>query len=272
MKFYIFGLFVLMIHSNAFILKNKHFSYLSNAKKKYVNEEFDWDYEESKIETTTSKNFKELFKARTLKQKQYYADIYNEDLKLVIVSGPAGTGKTLFPTQYAAKLLKETKQKIILTRPLISVDEELGYLPGDINQKMDPWVIPIFDILRDYFSQKELNVFMEEKRIEIVPLAFMRGRTFKNALIIGDELQNTSNNQLLMLLTRIGDNSKMILTGDIEQCDNKENGLMILLSKIDIKYENKEELRDKKISIVEFSHNDIQRSPIIETILSIYKE
>ena len=214
---------------------------------------------------------KPLFNAKTEMQKNYYRDINNDDLKIVIGTGPAGTGKTLFPTQHVAKLLKETDMKIVFTRPLISVDEELGYLPGDINQKMDPWIIPIFDVLREFYTQKEINFFIAEKRIEIVTLAFMRGRTFKNTFVIGDELQNTSNRQLLMLLTRLGENSKMVITGDVNQCDNNENGLMSLLNKIQNYCLNITELREKGIALNKFTEDDIQRSPIIETILDIYK-
>ena len=214
---------------------------------------------------------KPLFNAKTEMQKNYYRDINNDNLKIVIGAGQAGTGKTLFPTQHVAKLLKETDMKIVFTRPLISVDEELGYLPGDINQKMDPWIIPIFDVLREFYTQKEINFFIAEKRIEIVPLAFMRGRTFKNTFVIGDELQNTSNRQLLMLLTRLGENSKMVITGDVNQCDNNENGLMSLLNKIQNYCLNITELREKGIALNKFTEDDIQRSPIIETILDIYK-
>lgn len=214
---------------------------------------------------------KPLFKAKTEMQKNYYRDINDDKLKIVIGTGPAGTGKTLFPTQHVAKLLKETDMKVVFTRPLISVDEELGYLPGDINQKMDPWIIPIFDVLREFYTQKEINYFIAEKRIEIVPLAFMRGRTFKNTFVIGDELQNTSNRQLLMLLTRLGENSKMVITGDVKQCDNNENGLMDLLNKIQNYCLNITELREKGIALNKFTDDDIQRSPIIETILDIYK-
>ena len=136
---------------------------------------------------------------------------------------------------------------------------------------MDPWIIPIFDVLREFYTQKEINFFIAAKRIEIVPLAFMRGRTFKNTFVIGDELQNTSNRQLLMLLTRLGENSKMVITGDVNQCDNNENGLMNLLNKIQNYCLNITELREKGIALNKFTDNDIQRSPIIETILDIYK-
>ena len=216
----------------------------------------------------------EKFLAKSNTQQLYLDAIQNEDIKLVIASGPAGTGKTLFPTQYAAKLLSETNQKIVLTRPLISVDEELGYLPGNIHQKMDPWIIPIFDVLREFFTQKEINYFVAEKRLDIVPLAFMRGRTFKDTFIIGDELQNTSCKQMLMLLTRIGENSKMVITGDIDQCDNTENGLLDLLQKISLKYDNNASdnklLIDDIITLIKLEESDIQRSVIISKILDIY--
>jgi phosphate starvation-inducible PhoH-like protein len=242
-----------------------------NGRKKNIEKDIYEEYHELSSERSVKKK-PPLFKAKTDTQKLYYRDINNDEMKIIVATGPAGTGKTLFPTQHVAKLLKETNLKIVFTRPLISVDEELGYLPGDINQKMDPWIIPIFDVLRDFFTQKEINFFIAEKYIEIVPLAFMRGRTFKNTFIIGDELQNTSNRQLLMLLTRLGENSKMVITGDVNQCDNNENGLMDLLNKIEKHSVDYEGLRKKGIALVEFTNSDIQRSPIIETILDIYKD
>jgi phosphate starvation-inducible PhoH-like protein len=223
------------------------------------------------------KGIHELFKPRTNSQKQYYEDIQNDNIQLVIVNGPAGTGKTLFPTQHAAKLLLETEQKIVITRPLICVDEELGYLPGGINKKMDPWIIPIFDVFREFFSQKVIDSFITQKRIEIVPLAFMRGRTFKNTFIIGDELQNTSINQMLMLLTRIGENSKIIVTGDVSQCDNHENGLLDLISRIENTYQRKENeyfqqnMEIDMMSLIEMEKCDVQRSEIVSKILTIYE-
>jgi len=244
-----------------------------SAKKITEYEDFFNEYEDIEdfyTKTQKPNTFKNIFNPRSETQELYNHHIKDNDLKIVIASGPAGTGKTLFPTQYAAKLLEETDTKIVLTRPLISVDEELGYLPGNINQKMDPWIIPIFDVLREFYTQQTINKFILEKRIEIVPLAFMRGRTFKNTFIIGDELQNTSIKQMLMLLTRLGENSKLIITGDIHQCDNDENGLLDLLSKIKNKYINNELLEEKQISVIEFNEGDIQRSPIIETILNLY--
>ena len=137
---------------------------------------------------------------------------------------------------------------------------------------MDPWVIPIFDALREFFSQKEINNFIINKQIEIVPLAFMRGRTFKNTFIIADELQNTSNKQMLMLLTRLGKDSKIVITGDINQCDNDENGLLDLLNKIKKKNLTDKSLREKSISLIKLTNNDIQRSRLVNNILDIYSD
>tara|TARA_Y100000389_G_scaffold204544_1_gene257852 strand:- start:553 stop:1413 length:861 start_codon:yes stop_codon:yes gene_type:complete len=227
-------------------------------------------FEKNKIKMKTN------YKPRTPNQNSYNNDIYNNTLQLIIATGPAGTGKTLLPTQYAAKLLLETDAKIVLTRPLISVDEELGYLPGGINEKMHPWVIPIFDILGEFISPQKIEKLINEKRIEIVPLAFMRGRTFKNCFIIADELQNSSINQMLMLLTRLGENSKLIITGDISQCDNRENGLLDLIQRIDLFYDKKkninfnEKLRYDNISMINMGIEDVQRSALISIILNIY--
>ena len=137
---------------------------------------------------------------------------------------------------------------------------------------MDPWIIPIFDVLREFFPQKMINEYISSKQIEIVPLAFMRGRTFKNTFIIGDELQNTSNKQMLMLLTRLGEDSKIVITGDISQSDNNENGLLDLLNRIQYKGYDEERLNKKSISLVKFSKEDIQRSKIVDTILDIYED
>jgi phosphate starvation-inducible PhoH-like protein len=204
-----------------------------------------------------------LYEPKSYNQEKYLRAINNDNIKLVICAGPAGTGKTIFTTQYAADLLITQASKVVLTRPLISVDEELGYLPGDINQKMDPWIIPIFDILREYLPQSKINSLIDEKLIEIVPLAFMRGRTFKNTFIICDEMQNTSINQMLMLLTRIGENSKMVITGDITQCDRCENGLKDLIERLVCEHD--------EIELIEMEKKDIERSSIVKTILTLYE-
>lgn len=262
-------LFSQIIFSSSFLNINPpiYHKLLYKHNKEY--EEYDYDIDPPKI------TIKNIYTSRTPHQKEYSQDIYNDELKMIIVTGPAGTGKTLFPTQYAAKLLLETDMKIILTRPMISVDEELGYLPGGINEKMHPWVVPIYDILGEFMNQHKLEKFINEKRIEVVPLAFMRGRTFKNCLIIGDELQNTSINQMLMLLTRIGENSKIIITGDISQSDHSENGLLDLIQRIESFYKKdedtfKENMKNDNISWIDMNIEDVQRSKLISTILNIY--
>ena len=251
---------------NTISFMHHHKVYSKNFKDFEEYQEYNSDYIKPK------QIIKNIYTSRTPNQKQYNEDIYNDDIKMVIVSGPAGTGKTLFPTQYAAKLLLETNMRIILTRPTISVDEELGYLPGGINEKMHPWVVPIYDILGEYMTPQKLEKFINEKRIEIVPLAFMRGRTFKNCLIIGDELQNSSINQMLMLLTRIGEKSKIIITGDISQSDHSENGLLDLIQRIESFYnKHNEKMREDNISLIDMKLDDIQRSKLVSTILTIYK-
>ena len=137
---------------------------------------------------------------------------------------------------------------------------------------MAPWVRPIYDILYQFISPKEVTQLLEEKIIEISPLGYMRGRTFKNCWVVADEMQNSTVSQMKMLLTRLGENSKMVITGDVNQCDNNENGLMDLLTKINRNYSDKEMLREKEISLIEFTNDDIQRSAIIETILDIYAD
>ena len=134
----------------------------------------------------------------------------------------AGTGKTLFATEFGMKnFLMNNVEKIIFTRPSVSVDEDLGYLPGTLEEKMAPWVRPIYDIIYRFINPKEVTQLVEDKVIEISPLGYMRGRTFKNAWIIADEMQNSTVAQMKMLLTRLGENSRLIITGDLEQHDRK---------------------------------------------------
>jgi phosphate starvation-inducible PhoH-like protein len=196
-----------------------------------------------------------------------YVNYLNEEYNKIIVStGPAGTGKTLFACQKAITLMKnEEIQKIVLTRPIVTVDEDLGFLPGNIIKKMDPWTKPIFDIFLEYYSKTELDIMLFNGIIEICPLAFMRGRTFKNSFIIADEMQNSSPNQMKMLATRLGVNTRMIITGDLQQSDfEKQNGLFDFISRI--KKFNETEI----IKIVSFEENDIERSEIVKKVIQIY--
>jgi phosphate starvation-inducible PhoH-like protein len=163
------------------------------------------------------------------------------------------------------KLYQEGKiDKIIVTRPAVSVDEDLGFLPGTLNEKMAPWTRPIFDVLGEYYQQKDIENMLYEGVIEISPLAYMRGRTFKNAYVIADEMQNATQNQMKMLLTRLGENSKMVVTGDLNQADRlKDNGLVDFIDKI-------KGHRLSHIDAVYFDSHDIERHDAVKEVLDIY--
>jgi phosphate starvation-inducible PhoH-like protein len=152
----------------------------------------------------------------------------NKKNDLIVAVGPAGSGKTMFACLKAMESLRKNDvNKIILTRPVVPVEEDIGFLPGNIVKKMDPWTRPIFDLFLEYYSQNEITQMINNGIIEISPLAYMRGRTFKNAFIIADEMQNSSPNQMMMLTTRIGTNSRMVITGDLDQSDKFENNGLI---------------------------------------------
>ena len=212
-------------------------------------------------------NFDNKFtKPKNESQEEYARLLKNKNKKIVIATGPAGTGKTLFATEYGIKcFLLGTYEKLIFTRPSVSVDEDLGYLPGTLEEKMAPWVRPIYDVLYNFVSPKEVTMMMEEKIIEIAPLGYMRGRTFKNCWIVADEMQNSSVSQMKMLLTRLGENSRLVITGDLEQYDkpNELNGLEDFLSKFKGK-------RSSSITSCEFQRQDIQREAVVKEILDIY--
>ena len=209
-----------------------------------------------------------LYKPRTSNQKLYLDKITDDNSKVIIGLGPAGTGKTLFACLYAIQELEKGNiEKIVLTRPIVTVEEDIGYLPGKLNSKMEPWTRPIFDILREYHSNQQINSMLQSGVIEIAPLAYMRGRTFKRSIVIADEMQNSSPNQMLMISTRLGDNSKLIITGDLNQSDRMDdNGLKDLVKKIEAY-----PLNCTEISTIYFQQNDIQRSPIVSKILDIYE-
>lgn len=190
------------------------------------------------------------------------------DKRMVFAIGPAGTGKTLLAVLRAIKALREGEiTKIILTRPAVSVDEKHGFLPGDLNAKMEPWTRPIFDVFEEYYGLPETKRLLEEGTIEIAPLGFMRGRTFKNAYIIADEMQNATPDQTKMLLTRIGENSSMVITGDLKQHDRgfDKNGLKDFLERLAMN--NK-----KSMSVCKFRREHIERDPLVAEVLEIYGE
>ncbi len=203
--------------------------------------------------------------ARNANQKTYLQKLQNDNTNIVLAIGPAGTGKTMLAVQHGIKMFQDgIVDKIVVTRPAVSVDEDLGFLPGDLNEKMAPWTRPIFDVFLEYYQQKDITKMLEEGVIEISPLAYMRGRTCKNAYIIADECQNTTVNQMKMLLTRLGEGSKMVVTGDLAQADRlSDNGLIDFCNLLAGK-------QLKHIDIVEFDHKDIERHNAVKEILSIY--
>ena len=205
-------------------------------------------------------------KPKNASQIEYARHLQTPTKKIIIASGPAGTGKTLFATEYGVKnFLGGGVEKLVFTRPSVSVDEDLGFLPGTLEEKMAPWIRPIYDILYQHITPKEVQALLEEKVIEIAPLGFMRGRTFKNCWIVADEMQNSSTAQMKMLLTRLGENSRLIITGDLDQTDrsHEQNGLADFLEKFRGR-------RSSSISSFEFANADIQREEVVREILDIY--
>lgn len=207
---------------------------------------------------------------KSLKQEEYINLLTDPQKFIVFSTGPAGTGKTMMAVLAAVKAYKAGEiSKIVITRPAVGVDDEKhGFLPGDLNAKMEPWTRPIMDVLQEYFSPKDLVRMLEEQTIELAPLAFQRGRTFKNAWVILDEAQNVSVNQMKMALTRIGDGSKMVITGDLQQRDRKyvsDNGLNDFMDRL-------AEANSSRISVVTFSRKDVMRHPVVEEVLRLYGE
>ena len=206
---------------------------------------------------------------KSLGQEKLILDLLNPSQSITIAVGPAGTGKTYLAMLAAIKSFRERQcEKIVLTRPAIGVEgEQHGFLPGDLTSKMEPWTRPLLDVVKEYYSAKEVVQMIENEVIEIAPLAFMRGRTFKNSWIVADEMQNATPEQCKMLLTRIGDSSKIIVTGDVEQADRfgAKNGLLDLCSRLD-------KQQCDAIGVNRLQGKDIQRHPIIDTVLNLYSD
>lgn len=213
-----------------------------------------------------------LYTPKTQNQRQYYKYLKDDDVNIVICSGPAGSGKTAMACHYAIEKYKQgVFKKIVITRPLVTVEEDIGFLPGTLNKKMEPWTRPMMDIFNEYYPISVLTNMLKEGIIEISPLAFMRGRTFKDAIIIADEMQNSSPNQMLMVLTRIGDASKMIITGDMKQSDTQRNGLVDFLHNYRVGSEGVEDLT-RHVKVVELNNTDIVRHHVVSKILQLYEE
>ena len=202
---------------------------------------------------------------RSKKQSEYLKALLNEDI--VISLGPAGTGKSYLAVSAAVNMLMEKKvEKVILSRPAVEAGERLGFLPGDMKEKVDPYLRPLYDALYDLFGYEKVQRKIETGEIEIAPLAFMRGRTLKNSFAILDEAQNASLTQIKMFLTRIGENSKIVVNGDPSQVDliNKNQSGLIQSTKI---------LKNiKEIKCIEFDHTDVVRHPLVSKIIQAYQQ
>ena len=223
------------------------------------------------IEESNVKNFQQLIKtpkksviARSKKQSDYIKALKENDI--VMSLGPAGTGKSFLAVSVAITLLMEKKiDRVILSRPAVEAGEKLGFLPGDMKEKVDPYLRPLYDALYELFGTEKINKKIESGEIEIAPLAFMRGRTLKNCFAILDEAQNATETQIKMFLTRIGENSKLVVNGDPSQIDliNKRDSGLTKSKKI---------LKDlKEIKIIEFDHNDVVRHPLVSKIIKAYQ-
>ncbi|NOZ46010.1 MAG: PhoH family protein [Chlorobi bacterium] len=210
-------------------------------------------------------NFGKVIKPRTRNQFKLVEEFYNNDLLFAI--GPAGTGKTYTSIALAVKAWRNKEVKrIVLSRPAVEAGENLGFLPGDLKEKVDPYLQPLYDALFDMLPSKKLEDLMEDGVIEIAPIAFMRGRTLENAFVILDEAQNATENQLKMFLTRMGENSKFIVTGDITQIDlprNRNSGLLQAIKLLN---------NIEDISFVYFGSEDIVRHKLVKDIVHAYNK
>ncbi len=202
------------------------------------------------------------FKCKTSNQHRFIQEIKKNDLTFGI--GPAGTGKTFLAVLMAVTMFKKGEvNKIIITRPAVEAGESLGFLPGDLKEKIDPYLMPIYDALDIILGHEQKDKLLEKGTIEVIPLAYMRGRTLDEAFIILDEAQNTTDKQMLMFLTRLGFNSRMVVNGDVTQIDlnirKDRSGLVLAFEK----------LKDiKNIGFVEFNNHDVVRNPLVEMIIS----
>ena len=227
-------------------------------------------------ESFIDNSYKKKVIAHTFNHKPIICKTYNQAKlinsialnDLVFAIGPAGTGKTYLAIVAAVNAFKNGQiKKIILTRPAVEAGESLGFLPGDLKDKIDPYLMPLYDSLHDIIGEEQTQKLMEKNAIEIIPLAYMRGRTLNDAYVILDEAQNTTRGQMLMFLTRLGHDSKMIVTGDITQIDLKINSRSSGLVAA------KERLKGvEKIDFIEFSNDDIVRNPLVQKIIERFDE
>lgn len=233
----------------------------------------------SKAKTKTTSNRKKapirnkpppLIRPRSPAQAEYMQVLRDQDPCIVFATGPAGSGKTQLAASVGVeKLVKGEVSRLVVTRPAVSVEEQHGFLPGSLDEKMRPWVRPILDALELYYTPLEITTMLQNRVLELAPLAFMRGRTFADAYILCDEAQNCTPEQMLMMLTRIGKGSKLVITGDLRQHDRGygANGLQDVLARFhDSVYE------EDTIAHIAFDDTDVVRHPVIPFILSLYSE
>ena len=226
--------------------------------------------ESKNISNISSSNNISIIGSKAIKVKNVTQFKYIETIESSTITfgiGPAGTGKTFLAVASAVKMYTDEKiKKIVLTRPAVEAGERLGYLPGDLSQKIDPYLVPLFDSLEYFFGNETLQYLIEKRNIEIVPLAYMRGRTLNNACIILDEAQNATVSQIKMFLTRLGEDSKMIITGDETQIDLNNRDFSGL------KKTRKSLSNIEEISVVEFKNSDIVRNKIVSKILEVFPD
>jgi len=206
---------------------------------------------------------------RTRNQEQLVLALQDAAQHIVVTVGPAGTGKTYLAMLAAIKALKEGDcERIIMTRPAVGVEgEQHGFLPGNLVAKMEPWTRPLLDVLREHYRPQDIVAMIEDQVIEIAPLAYMRGRTFKHSWIIADEMQNATPAQAKMLMTRIGTNSRIVITGDVEQADRAsgDNGLLDLCERL-------QQHPVRGIAVCKLESRDVQRHKIIGDVLKLYSD
>jgi phosphate starvation-inducible PhoH-like protein len=220
-------------------------------------------------------SFRTKFEPRNSRQQKFQSLIHDKDKFIIFGIGCAGTGKTLLSCQESLNLLFHKKvKKIVLTRPVVSVEnEEIGFLPGTLEDKMSPWVRPLFDNLCEFYTPSEIKQMIKEDKIEICPLGFMRGRTFRDTVILVDEAQNTTPRQMKMVLTRIGENSKLILNGDIRQSDLEQtNGLEDIVCRLQQSYPVSHDMFLDGIAMVHFGNEHVLRHQVVEKIIRVYDE